>query len=522
MKKYLILFAIATSLFVSSCGKDFLDKEKTGVLTADKKAELLATDPAKVLDAAMAGITLNLQQYVYSNMSHNYFGQKGFDYRTSLMGNDMIMTGRFGMSLYHYLLDYRGEQYAATANCWYQYYDVIAQTNEVLRGIAGVDLSTVSDEVKAKLTYYKAQALGYRGYAYWYLTTLYSLPYKCGAPGTEWGVGGTHGDDLCVPIVTENTPSDPQPRATLSKVYEQIISDLTESYNSSKSIGKEKTADVSDFDGCVAATYLARAYMMLQNWDEAIKYSQVVMDNYGVLTTAAQLMQGFSTLSLPDVVFGCPITDDNSTIYMSFFSQMDMWSKGYAGIGVWRAGFGPFVDRISATDIRKNWFLYKPGVDCHVKYQSEKFIGEGRNAENGEGNWHLGQYIYLRSEEAYFNKAEALAHKGELNDAKAVLESVMKYRDASYSTAALTDKATFIEELNFQKRVEFWGEGMEWIDNKRLNIPVDRTLATWPTNNNHYSGARIKVGQEDILMLYQLPLKEIDNNPAIGPQNQND
>ena len=66
--------------------------------------------------------------------------------------------------------------------------------------------------------------------------------------------------------------------------------------------------------------------MMLQNWDEAIKYSQVVMDNYGVLTTAAQLMQGFSTHSLPDVVFGCPITDDNSTIYMSFFSQMDMWS----------------------------------------------------------------------------------------------------------------------------------------------------------------------------------------------------
>ena len=178
MKKYLILFAIATSLFVSSCGKDFLDKEKTGVLTADKKAELLATNPAKVLDAAMAGITLNLQQYLYSNMNHNYFGQKGFDYRTSLMGNDMIMTGRFGMSLYHYLLDYRGEQYAATANCWYQYYDVIAQTNEVLRGIAGVDLSTVSEEVKAKLTYYKAQALGYRGYAYWYLTTLYSLPYK--------------------------------------------------------------------------------------------------------------------------------------------------------------------------------------------------------------------------------------------------------------------------------------------------------------------------------------------------------
>lgn len=522
MKKYLILFAIATSLFVSSCGKSFLDKENTGVLTQDKKSELLATDPAKVLDASIAGLVTNLQQYVYSNMSHNYFGQKGFDYRTSLMGNDMIMTNRFAMSLYHYLLDYRGQQYAATANCWYQYYDVIAQANEILKGIAGVDQSKVSEDVKSLLGYYKAQALGYRGYAYWYLTTLYSFPYKCGVAGTVWGVGGTHGDDLCVPIVTEETPGEPQPRAKLSEVYTQLLSDLTESYNLSKSLGKEKTSDVSDFDGCVAAMYLARAYMMTQEWDKAIQYSQVVMDNYGVLTTAAQLMQGFSTLSLPDVVFGCPITEDNSTIYMSFFSQMDWWSDGYAGIGVWRAGFGPFVERISATDIRKKWFLYRPNIDCYVKYQSEKFIGEGRNAENGEGNWHLGQYIYLRSEEAYFMKAEALAHKGDLAGAKTVLEDVMKYRDANYSTAALTDKASFVEELNFQKRVEFWGEGIEWLDNKRLNIPVDRTLAKWPTNNNHFSGARMKVGQEDILMLYQLPLKEIDNNPAIGPQNQND
>ena len=53
-----------------------------------------------------AGMYSDMQQYYDTNMQHNYFGQKSFDYLTSLMGNDMIMTGRFGMSLYHYLLDY--------------------------------------------------------------------------------------------------------------------------------------------------------------------------------------------------------------------------------------------------------------------------------------------------------------------------------------------------------------------------------------------------------------------------------
>lgn len=37
---------------------------------------------------------------------------------------------------------------------------------------------------------------------------------------------------------------------------------------------------------------------------------------------------------------------------MSFFSQMDTYGDGYAGIGVWRAAFKPLVDRIADTDIR--------------------------------------------------------------------------------------------------------------------------------------------------------------------------
>ena len=117
-------------------------------------------------------------------------------------------------------------------------------------------------------------------------------------------------------------------------------------------------------------------------------------------------------------------------------------------------------------------------------------------------------------------KAEIRAHQ---NSADAVTElvSFMQTRQPGYSYT-FTDKAALIEEINFQKRVEFWGEGIEYLDNRRLNIPVDRTDATWGAeNNNHFSAAKLRAEQEDRVFLYQLPISEIENNPMISAAEQN-
>ena len=391
---------------------------------------------------------------------------------------------------------------------------------------------------------YRAIALGFRGYAYLQLSYLYQQSYYVGVEGTKWGKGEhyDYSESKCVPIVTEDTEGD-QPLSTVKQVMQQITSDLETAYNIFQSIGMVKTATPTDFDGCVAANYLARAYMIMHDWDNALKYAQVVIDNFPVLQGEDQILQGFSNINLPDVVFGCDITTDNSTVYMSFFSQMDAYSDGYAGIGVWRAGFKPFVDRIADNDIRLKWFCcYRStGVTydqnrvtlrrdtpyrASVEYQSVKFIGCGRDqivASEGEDNsgWQNGDYIYLRSEEAYLMKAEILAHKGNLDEAKQTLTNFMETRQPDYVCSA-TDKASLIEEINFQKRVEFWGEGMEYLDNRRLNIPVDRTDETWgASNNNHFSGAKVKYNQEDRHLRYQIPISEIENNTQLTSDDQN-
>lgn len=538
-RKNIILLAIASVTLFGSCMEE---AEQSAYLTEDRRNDVAKEDPDKVFSSAVAGMYTDMQQYVKTNLSHNYFGQKSFDYLTSLMGNDMIMTGRFGMSLYHYLLDYWAQSYIPTANRWNEYYRCIDNSNKILKTI---DPKT-EDATSLK---YRAIALGFRGYAYLQLSYLYQQSYYVGADGTKWGKGEhyDYSESKCVPIVTENTEGD-QPLSTVKQVMKQITDDLESSYRLFKSIGMEKTATPTDFDGCVAANYLARAYMIMHDWDNALKYAQVVIDNFPVLQGEDQILQGFSDISLPDVVYGCDITADNSTLYMSYFSQMDAYGDGYAGIGVWRAGFKPFVDRIADDDIRLKWFCCdrstgvtkkdKDGNDvrvtllrdtqspAQVEYQSVKFIGCGRDqivASEGKNNkgWENGDYIYLRSEEAYLMKAEILAHKGDLNGAKQVLTDFMKTRQPDYVCSA-TDKASLIEEINFQKRVEFWGEGMEYLDNRRLNIPVDRTDATWgASNNNHLSGAKVKYNQEDRNLRYQIPISEIENNTQLTTADQN-
>ena len=534
------MLALASMSLLSSCVDD---ADQSTYLTEQRRQELLGDDATGVIDAAVTAMYNDMQDYYMTDISHNYFGQKSFDYLTSLMGNDMVMTGRFGMSLNHYNCKYWAQSYAATANRWYEYYKCIDDANKILIALNNVDPEGESSLMQK----YRAEALGFRGRAYLQLSYLYQQSYYVGCEDTEWGKGEhyDYSESKCVPIVTDKTEGD-QPLSTVKQVMKQVTDDLEACYKIYENLGEIKTAANTDFDGTVAAMYLARAYMIMHQWDKALVYANAVCDNYPVLENENDLLQGFSSLNLTDVVFGCDITADNASVYRSWFSQMDAYGAGYAAIGVWRAGYGPFVDKIADDDVRLKWFCCdrSTGVDIEGKrvtlqrdlqrkarceYQSVKFIGAGRDAVLANADairrggsapgWELGDYIYLRSEEAYFMKMEILAHKNDLQGAKELLEQVMVTRQPSYEYKGDMTTQALIKEINFQKRVEFWGEGIEFLDNRRLNIPLDRTSED--PHNNHYSGSRFKIDQESRQFRYQIPISEIENNKALTADDQN-
>ena len=82
-------------------------------------------------------------------------------------------------------------------------------------------------------------------------------------------------------------------------------------------------------------------------------------------------------------------------------------------------------------------------------------------------------YPCMRVEEMYFIKAEALAHSQSVGAGKAALEEIVKTRNSTYSCNASSLDA-FIEEMYFQKGIEFWGEGVPYFDAKRLERGIHR------------------------------------------------
>ena len=109
------------------------------------------------------------------------------------------------------------------------------------------------------------------------------------------------------------------------------------------------------------------------------------------------------------------------------------------------------------------------------KYLSLKFRpAEGEMLDYTVGN--AADWCLMRIEEMYFLEMEAVLHCSDgLNKAKKLLSDFMqKYRYSGYTCDAILTKDAFITEMMFQKRIEFWGEGVLIYDYKRLNQGIKR------------------------------------------------
>ena len=82
-------------------------------------------------------------------------------------------------------------------------------------------------------------------------------------------------------------------------------------------------------------------------------------------------------------------------------------------------------------------------------------------------------YPIMRVEEMHFLKAEAALHTQGVDAANALLEDIVKTRNSEYSCDAATAEE-FMDQYNFQKQIEFWGEGINYFDAKRLELGIHR------------------------------------------------
>lgn len=480
-----ILVALAPALLLSSCMQ-----EVTPLNGSATESQVMNSPLA--LQALTAAIpTAMYLPGSYNSSLHCDFGYPAIRMITDAMLEEKIIVGdNTGYDWFGAWATGRsqGDGYAYAQYFWYFYYKWIKNTNDLIRMIN--DMEVANGGLDADQKSYLGIAYTYRALYYLDLVRLYEFK-----PNNYTSKPEVEGLSCVLALETETMEGARENgRAKVEDVYAQIFADLAKA---EELLAGYKRTSIAMPDLSVVYGLYAKAYLEFGEKDntafaKAADYARkaVAQGKYSALTQKQweDPINGFNTHSSNSSwMWALTTSSENIGNLHNFYahaSQEGSW--GYTPLSM-PAVLSSFFDRISDADFRKHSWI---DPDREYAYQScypnaEEYIAslrdhvsikfrpyQGDTEDYAVGN--VGEINMMRMEEMLFIEAEAEG-RANLENGKALLKAIMDKRilDGSYVCAA-TDFATFQEELIFQKRVEFWGEGVVMFDCKRANIGMTR------------------------------------------------
>ena len=411
----------------------------------------------------------------------------------------------------------QGDGYMITQYHWWYYYKFVQTANNMI--------GAVNAEAANSLQLgYLGAGHAFRALAYLEMAQMYEF-----LPVEGFSSVNSSGNDvlnLIVPIVREGMTEEEarnNPRVTREVMAEFILEDLNKAEEYIVNL-KEASKTLPHQD--VVYGLKARYYMWLGDYANAKTYARKAIDASSVAPmTEAQCLsttKGFNDLSC--WMWGSQLKAEDAQVksgIITWTSWMSNETKyGYSGQEPYLMINRATYERISNTDFRKKmWkapsgsllegqtpFINKEFGESLPVYASVKFRpNEGNMDVSNVGN--ASAFPVMRVEEMYFIEAEAAAHL-DAAEGKRLLETFMKsYRDPQY----VCFNSDVVGETVFQKRVEFWGEGLTFFDVKRLNMSVTRGYP----GTNFFDTARLNTNGRPAWMNMSVVRQESDNNAAL-------
>ena len=417
------------------------------------------------------------------------------------------------------------------------YYQFIYSANEV------ISIASQSESGGVALGIAKA----FRAMCYLDMARMYDpLPAKApDRPSYESELEAVKG--LTVPIVREGATLEQlenNPRATREEMFNFILSDLTDAESL---LADYQPASKNMPSQAVVYGLLARTYLWLGGFEEtyegfvtgteaykkAAEYARKAINASGcTILTESQWLDpktGFNTVNNAWMWAMIQTTDTVLNNLLSWAAHMSLEAVYGYGYGA-QPGISIFsYERISDTDFRKKSYVtadrsyaaaqpYMSLTEEEFKtvapYASYKF----HTAGGEKSNFTIANVVdipMMRIEEMYLIEAEATAHYDEAT-ARTLLTSFMAHRDPNYRIPAAT--TDLVEEIIFQKRIEFWGEGIIYYDMKRLNMSMHNA----DTGTNAPSGAIISTDGRAPWWNCVIPLGAVQQNIALTNMNNPD
>ena len=482
--------ALTATALLSGCIKETFP---TSVATTEQ----VGANPT-ALEAQVNGMAAFVNtRDVLGSGNHYDWGYPSIGMVRDLMGEDMATISSGYEHFVNWIENrYQSDQYIYSQYIWNFYTQFLLTANSV---ISSVNEATATDVQKE----YLGMAYCYRAMINLDMGRMYEFKKNAYTSATTL-------EGYTIPIIRENmTESEARnnPRVTKEDLLTYIMGDLSKAIDYfSDEDGKSSFSRMNKTQPDLSVAYglQARAYLWAGEYEKARTAAQnaLAAGSYKALTEAqaTDTSTGFNTAN--DSWMWCSSLVKEDAVVKSSILNFTSWMSsetafGYAPAGPYRMIDARLYSRIPASDWRKKMWKAPEGVTVDQKFVSAtaeyagpdnipaygaiKFRPGSGNPDSSEPGA-VCDYPFMRMEEMMLIIAEADARKG----STAGLMSFMALRNPDYvCTASGVD--ALVDEVFFQKRVEFWGEGIIFFDYKRLGKGVTRGYA----GTNHYDDARL-------------------------------
>lgn len=478
ISKYIIVFTFLTGLF--SCKKLIEIDAPIDTITTDQVFETNAQ--AEWTVSGIYSRMINGDQ-VGTVPTYDFFYAGLANIAASLSSDDLV--SRDGEALVNtYVLNanvLNTRNAMLTTKIWNSAYKTIYDANAAIEGIAASTSIKLNDSVRRQLT---GEAKALRAFAYFYLTNFFG--------------------DLPLALTIDFQRTKNISRSPQSKIYEQIITDLTDAKDmvaDDFSVGNDMNERIRINKWFVEA-FLARVYLYTGKYHEAINSASTVINKTDFFGLEPDLNTVFKR---------------NSREAIWQLAQAD----GYAGTPEGHAllpGFGApafiyseeFLNLFTADDKRKqSWILpsqFDPNNPIDYSPYKYKLRWEPGAAEE--------YYTVMRLAELYLIRAEANILLSANNTAPAIedLNAIRERAGTTLLPLTLTAEEV-IDAVALERRMELFTEGAHrWFDLKRTG------KASAILSEIQYK----QPWQGDYQLLYPIPSKEIEVNSALTQNPQYD
>ncbi|HPD96487.1 MAG TPA: RagB/SusD family nutrient uptake outer membrane protein [Tenuifilaceae bacterium] len=364
------------------------------------------------------------------------------------------------------------------------FYKVIYICNYIIQNIEKAPLG--DGKYNRDVVY--CSALFHRANAYLNLVNIYAKQYDPNAAAS----------DLGVPLMLEADPNLRLPRASVEKVYNQILTDA-HAVEAMNALPDEAEYSFRPTNGALYAM-LMRIYLYMGNYEKSNEYAikarnaigtlfdyneLEIWDNNPDLGVDGWVSSDYDLYLCPDVI--CYKNTDYNTFY--YFNVSDDLLAIFDRDADLR--FRIFITKYECWD---DAWEDEDGLRISTIYDTNKGYGKG---------------------EVYITEAETALRLHKVNEALESLNELRKNRfdSSTYSDVTETDPEKLMKIILEERRRELMFKGLRWFDLKRLNLE-----GKWGKTVTHVlSNGTYTLSPNDARYIVPIPQSVIDANPLIKP-----